>query len=141
MSVTEPDCFLEEFGAAVTATPGIRNFIAGVFPAQRTFDFVTVEEFERKASEVVRGWVPVLGGKRFHVRLHRRRLKGILSTPEEGRFIEDFLLQQASTGVAPARVGFDDADFVIHIGTIDRRAGLSLLRRDDLARHPFLAVS
>ena len=140
MSVAEPNRFLEEFGEVVAATPGIRNFIAHVFPAQRTFDFVTVEEFERKASEVVRGWAPVLGGKRFHVRLHRRGLKGILSTPKEERFLDDFLLQVAGAGEAPAHVGFDDADIVIQIETIDGRAGLSLWRREDLARYPFLGV-
>ena len=140
MSVTEPDCFLEEFGEAVAATPGIRNFIARVFPVHRTFDFVTVEEFEQKASEVVRGWAPILG-KRFHVRLHRHGLKGILSTPKEERFLDDFLLQAAITGEAPTHVGFDDADFIVQIETIDRRAARSLWHREDLARYPFLTVS
>jgi hypothetical protein len=141
MSVDNPDGFLREFGAAVAETPGILNFIAHVFPAQRAFDFTTVAEFEEKARETALAWAPVLAGKRFHVRLHRRGLKGVLSTPKEERFLDDALLQALGAAEAPAHIRFDDADFVIHIETLDRRAGMSLWRRDDLERYPFLGVS
>jgi hypothetical protein len=93
MTVNDPDRFLREFGEAIAETPGILNFIAHVFPAQRAFDFATVAEFEQKARESVLSWAPVLAGKRFHVRLHRRGLKGVLSTPKEERFLDDALLQ------------------------------------------------
>jgi len=141
MSVDDPDRFLCEFGEEVDATPGILNFIAHVFPAQRTFDFATVPEFEQKAREAVMSWAPILAGSRFHVRLHRRGMKGVLSTPKEERFLDDALLQAASTGGTPGRIGFDAADYVIHIETVDHRAGLSLWRREDLDRYPFLGTS
>ena len=141
MSVEDPDRFLREFGEAVVATPGILNFIAHVFPAQRTFDFATVPEFEQKARETVADWAPVLAGTRFHVRLHRRGMKGVLSTPKEERFLDDALLQATNAIGTPAHIGFDAADYVIHIETVDRRAGLSLWRREDLDRYPFLGIS
>ena len=141
MAVADADRFLREFGEAVAETPGILNFIAHVFPAQRAFDFATVEEFEAKAREVALAWAPLLAGKRFHVRLHRRGLKGVLSTPKEERFLDEALLQALGTADPPAHIGFDDADCVIHIETVDRRAGMSLWSRADLERYPFLGVS
>jgi tRNA(Ser,Leu) C12 N-acetylase TAN1 len=140
-AVTDPDRFLLEPGEAVAATPGILNFIAHVFPAQQTFDFATVEEFEKKACEAALAGAPLLAGKRFHVRLHRRGLKGILSTPNEERFLDEALLQALSAAGTPRHIGFDDADFVIHIETVDRRAGLSLCSRDDMRKYPFLSIN
>lgn len=140
MSVDDPGRFLREFGEAVDATPGILNFIAHVFPAQRTFDFATVPDFEQKARDTVLDWAPILAGKRFHVRLHRRGLKGVLSTPNEERFLDDALLQAAGAGGTPAHIGFDDPDFIIQIETVDHRAGMSLWRREDLQQYPFLGV-
>ncbi len=140
MAVADPDRFLQEFGEAVAATPGILNFIAHVFAAQVAFDFANVTEFEAKARETALAWAPVLAGKRFHVRLHRRGLKGALSTPDEERFLDDALLQALDAGGTPGHIGFDDADFVIRVETIDHRAGMSLRSRDDLARYPFLAA-
>ncbi len=141
MAVSDPDQLLHEFGAAVAETPGLLNFIAHVFVAQRTFDFATVEEFERKARDLAIAWVPLLAGKRFHVRLHRRGLKGVLLTPNEERFLDDALLDALSAAGTPGHIGFDDPDFIIHIETIDRRAGMALWRREEMQRYPFLSVS
>lgn len=107
MAVADPDLFLLEFGAAVAETPGLLNFIAHVFAAQRAFDFATAAEFEAKAREAALAWAPLLAGKRFHVRLHRRGLKGVVSTPNEERFLDDTLLQALSTAGTPGHIGFD----------------------------------
>jgi len=141
MAVADPDRFLQELGDAVAEAPGLLNFIAHVFVAQRTFDFATVEEFERKARELALGWSALLAGSRFHVRLHRRGLKGILSTPQEERFLDDALLDALGAAGTPGHIGFDDPDYVIHIETIDRRAGMALWPRDDMRRYPFLSAS
>jgi len=141
MAVADPDRFLREFGTAVAETPGLLNFIAHVFAAQRTFDFATAAEFEAKAREAALAWAPLLAGKRFHVRLHRRGLKGVLSTPHEERLLDDALLQALSAAGTPAHIGFDDPDFVIHIETVDHRAGMALWSRDDMRRYPFLSLS
>ncbi len=141
MAVDDPDLLVQEFGDAVAAAPGILNFVAHVFAAQRTFDFATVEEFERKAREVALAWAPLFAGRRFHVRMHRRGLKGVLSTPKEERFLDDALLEVLSAAGTPAHIGFDDPDFVIHIETIDHRAGIALWSRDDMRRYPFLSRS
>ncbi len=141
MAVADPDQFLREFGEAVAKTPGILNFVAHVFAAQRTFDFATVEEFERKARELALAWAPLLAGKRFHVRLHRRGLKGTLSTPKEERFLDEALLDALNAAGTPGHIGFDDPDLIIHVETIDSRAGMALWSRDDMGRYPFLSRS
>ena len=60
MAVDDPDRFVQELGAAVAETPGILNFIAHVFAAQRSFDFATVEEFEKKSRALALAWAPLL---------------------------------------------------------------------------------
>jgi hypothetical protein len=117
--------------------PGIANFVSHVVPAQHTFDFATEEEFAARARDVALAWAPQIAGKSFHVRLHRRGRKGVLSSPREERFLDDALLQ----GAAPAcRIAFDDPDAVIQIETIDGRAGMSLWMREEMRQHPFLGA-
>lgn len=137
MKVASPAAFLADFAAAVAASPGIRNFISHVFPAQQTFDFGTTEEFEARARAIALAWAPQLSGKSFHVRLHRRGFKGALSTPQEERFVAEVLLTALQdTG----RIEFTDPDAVIQIETIDGRAGMSLWTRDELRQYPFLGA-
>jgi len=137
MRVDDPRAFLADFAAALAASPGIANFVSHVVPAQHTFDFATAEEFAARARDVALAWAPEIAGKSFHVRLHRRGRKGVLSSPREERFLDDALLQ----GTAPAgRIAFDDPDAVIQIETIDGRAGMSLWTREEMRQHPFLGA-
>lgn len=137
MKVEDPQTFLSDVTEALAANPGIRNFVSHVIPAQRTFDFATADEFEARAREVVLGWLPQLAGKSFHVRLHRRGLKGALSAHREEQVLAQVLF---SSREPPGAVDFDDPDMIIQIETIDGRAGLSLWSREERRRHPFLAV-
>ncbi len=137
MKVGNPDAFLADFAAAVADSPGILNFVSHVVPAQQTFDFSAAEDFEAKARAVALAWAPKLGGKSFHVRLHRRGFKGVLSTPREERFLDEALLAAlGDTG----RISFTDPDAVIQIETIDARAGMSFWTRDEVRRYPFLGT-
>lgn len=137
MKVADPGAFLADFAASVAVQPGLLNLVSHVVPAQRTFDFATGEEFEDRARGVALGWAPRLGGKRFHVRLHRRGFKGALSTPKEERFLDEALLAALPE---PGRIDFADPDAVLQIETIDGRAGMSLWTRDELRRYPFLGA-
>jgi hypothetical protein len=64
----------------------------------------------------------------------------VLSTPKEERSLDDVLLEALQAAGTPGRIGFDDADAVIQIVTIDNRAGVSLWTREQCQRHPFLGV-
>lgn len=141
MTVDDPLHFLADFAGAVAENPGYLNFVSHLFPAQRTVDFADAAEFERCVREVALGWVPDLVGKRFHVRMHRRGFKGVLSTPKEERFLDDVLLDALEATGKPGRIGFEAPDAIIQIETVDGRAGLSLWSAADLRRYPFLGVS
>jgi tRNA(Ser,Leu) C12 N-acetylase TAN1 len=141
MHVDDPDGFLAAIGKAATETPGIFNILSHVVPAQRTFDFASVEEFEAKARDIAILWAPMLAGKSFHVRLHRRGFKGRLSTPKEERFLDEALLDALEAAGTPGRIAFADPDAILQIETIDGRAGLSLWQREDLRRYPFLGAA
>lgn len=138
VKVADTAAFLREFEAAVANAPGLLNFLSHVVPAEVAFDFTDAGEFERRAREIAIGWTDRLAGRRFHVRLHRRGFKGLLSTPKEERFLDEALLDALERKGTPGRIDFEDPDAVIQIETIDGRAGMSLWSRDDLRRCPYL---
>ncbi|HYM04735.1 MAG TPA: hypothetical protein VET85_17415 [Stellaceae bacterium] len=138
MRVQDVARFTTEFATAVAEAPGILNVIAHVAPARAAFDFASAGEFETRATEFVGGWIGELAGKRFHVRLHRRGFKGVLSTPREEQFLDTALLSALERAGTPGTIGFDDPDAVIQIETVRGRAGMSLWRRDELRRYAFL---
>ncbi len=141
LTVDDPESFVEEIGKAIEESPGILNFVSHVIPAQRTFDFASAEEFEAKARDIAILWAPALAARSFHVRLHRRGFKGTLSTAKEERFLDETLLGALDALGSPGRISFSDPDAIVQIETIDGRAGLSLWRREDLQRYPFLGAS
>ena len=141
LTVEDIESFLPEVAKVIEEKPGTFNILSHIIPAQRTFTFATAEEFEAKARDIAILWAPMLAGKSFHVRLHRRGLKGTLSTPKEERFLDETLLDALETLGAPGRITFTDPDAILQIETIDGRAGASLWQRVDLLRYPFLGVS
>lgn len=48
------------------------------------------------------------------------------------------LLQAASGSGTPARICFQDPDLVVAIETVGPQAGVALLSREDLTRHPLV---
>jgi len=141
LTVDDIESFLAEVARAIEEKPGTLNILSHIIPAQRTFTFASAEEFEAKARDIAILWAPMLAGKSFHVRLHRRGFKGTLSTPKEERFLDETLLDALETLGAPGRISFTDPDAILQIETIDNRAGVSLWQRQDLLRYPFLGVS
>jgi tRNA(Ser,Leu) C12 N-acetylase TAN1 len=140
MAVADPAAFLRDFSDAVEQSPGILNAVSHVVPFEHMIDFKDPAEFEAKAREVALSYVPQLLGKSFHVRFHRRGLKGVLSTPTEERFLDDALLEALTAAGSPGRIGFEDPDCVLLIETVGERGGLALWTREDLKRYPFLGV-
>jgi tRNA(Ser,Leu) C12 N-acetylase TAN1 len=140
MAVADPAAFLREFSAALAESPGILNAMSHVLPFEHVFEFTNAAEFEAKAREIALCYVPKLAGKAFHVRLHRRGLKGTISTPAEERFLDDVLLQALMAAGTPGRIGFEDPDCVLLLETLGERGGLALWTREDLKRYPFLGA-
>jgi hypothetical protein len=75
------------------------------------------------------------------VRLRRRGLKGIISTPEEERFLDDLLLEALAAAGAPGHISFEDPEYVLLIETVGSGGGVALWTREDLKRYPFLGAA
>lgn len=140
MKVEDPERLLIEFGRQVEEAPGILNSVAHLFPAQRCVAFHDAADFEAKLRGLCSDWLAALAGTTFHVRLKRRGLKRILSTPAQERALDEFLLQALAAAGTPGRVGFQEPDAVIRIETIDHRAGASLWAREQYRRYRFLSA-
>jgi tRNA(Ser,Leu) C12 N-acetylase TAN1 len=118
----------------------VKQHLGRALPAQHSFHFEDREEFERAAAQAVRAWLPRLAGKRFYVRLHRRGLKGELSSLDEERALAASLLAALEEQGTPGAISFDDPELVIDLETVGREAGVSLWTREELERYPFLRV-
>lgn len=138
MKVPDPESFLEALHRDYAIEGGFARVLARVTPVTRTFVFQSAEEFEANAREAVTPWIPALAGKVFHVRIHRRGFKGVLSSQEAERHLDRFLLDALAQAGAPGQVRFEDPDAVVVVETVGNRAGLSLWTRDELQRYPFL---
>jgi tRNA(Ser,Leu) C12 N-acetylase TAN1 len=112
--------------------------LARVTPVVETFTFQTPAEFDTKSRQAVCAWLPVLANKCFHLRMHRRGFKGKLSSMDEERFLDTYLLEALAIAGTPGRITFDNPDAIITLETIGPRAGLSLWTREELERYPFL---
>lgn len=112
--------------------------LARVMPVVQTFTFQTPAEFDEKARLAVCAWIPTLAGKGFHLRMHRRGFKGKLSSMDEEKFLDTYLLEALETAGTPGHITFGDPDAVIALETIGPRAGLSCWGREELARFPLL---
>ena len=141
MAVADPAAFLREFTAAVEEAPGILNAMSHVVPFEHVFAFKDASEFEAKLRDIILSYAPQLAGKSFHVRLRRRGLKGIISTPEEERFLDDVLLEALTAAGKPGRICFDDPDYVLLIETVGESGGVALWTGDDLKRYLFLGAA
>ena len=122
---------------AIRDPDGIMPF-ARVMPVVQTFTFQTPGEFEGKARQAVWTWLPALGGKSFHLRMHRRGFKGRLSSMDEERFLDTYLLEALEMAGTRGEITFDDPDAILALETVGPRAGLSLWTREELERYPLL---
>lgn len=121
--------------------PALTN-IGRIVPVTHRFKYQSAEEFEAKAQAIVSLWVADLAGRHFYVRMHRRGFKGRLSSVEEERFLDGFILGELEkSGRAAAKVDFASPDCVIAIETLGQQAGMSLWTREQIQRYPFLKLT
>jgi len=70
--------------------------------------------------------------------MHRRGLKGILSSQQEARLLDEALLEALTRAGSSGAVRFEDADAVVDVETLGHRAGLTLWTREELDLYPLL---
>lgn len=120
--------------------PDTRETVARVAPVFDAFDFQSTQEFEAKAQQYAEKYLGQLAGHGFHVRMHRRGFKERMATPDEERFLGDYLFEKLAGAGTPGRVDFADPDYILAVETLDNRAGLALWSREELQRYPFLKL-
>lgn len=140
MKVEDVSDFIERLRTAFEHDPALRQHIARVVPVTERFTFQSAEEFEAKARAAAERFLPALSGLAFHVRMHRRGFRKELSSQDEERRLDHYLLERLEAMGAPGRIRFDDPDAILAIETIGPWAGLSLWKREDLQRYPFIRV-
>jgi tRNA(Ser,Leu) C12 N-acetylase TAN1 len=138
VQVADVPGMLEKLKERLVTDEKARISLARIVPVSAGFTFQSPEEFEAKAKETVLPWVPELAGKGVHVRMHRRGFKGRLSSQDEERFLDGFLLDKLEQAGTPGRITFEDPDAIVVIETISQRAGLALFTREDLRNYPSL---
>jgi tRNA(Ser,Leu) C12 N-acetylase TAN1 len=138
MQSTDPRQVLDQLQREADRDPESMAPLARVMPVLQTFTFQTPGEFEGKARQAVCGWLPSLGGKSFHLRMHRRGFKGKLSSMDEERFLDTYLLEALEMAGTQGEITFDDPDAIIALETVGTHAGLSLWTREELERYPLL---
>lgn len=134
MRVDDSARFLDELSRELEKDSELAESVARAVPVDRTFQFQNVEEFERTAKELVKPWVSRIAGKKFHVRMHRRGFKGKLSSQNEERFLDEFLLDEAAEAGHASKVDFGDPDLIISLETLGQSAGVSLWEKKDFSR-------
>jgi tRNA(Ser,Leu) C12 N-acetylase TAN1 len=141
MQAADPRQLLTTLQEAADSDPESMKSLARVMPVVQTFTFQTAEEFEGKARKAVWDWLPHLGGKSFHLRMHRRGFKGKLSSMDEERFLDTYLLEALEMAGTEGEITFDYPDAILALETVGPRAGLSLWTREELERYPLLHLN
>lgn len=140
MKVADIKQLLGNVERALQASPAQGRGISRLMPASVTFNYQIPAEFESKATQAVEPWVPQLAGSRFHVRMHRRGFKERLSSQDEERFLDHFLMGKLDAQGVSGKIDFEDPDFTIDIETVDQRAGVALWTREQRLHFPFLKL-
>lgn len=137
LEVADVRAFAEALAGFWAADPDLGAVLGRVTPLERLFEFQSPAEFEARARAAATPWLDRLAGSRFHVRMHRRGFKGRLSSQDEERFLDRWVLASLGDGDRAA-VDFDDPDWILDLETVGQRGGMSLWSRADLGRFPFL---
>jgi tRNA(Ser,Leu) C12 N-acetylase TAN1 len=118
----------------------MQALLSRVMPVTHSFSFQTPEQFEDRARQAASALIPALGGRTFHVRMHRRGFKGRLSSQNEELFLDHFLMHQLDEAGTPGQIGFDNPDCIIALESVGQWAGLSLWTRDEIRQFPLLKL-
>lgn len=140
MRVDDIGQFLDDVSDAVMAAPLLDDVISRIMPASLTFNFQVAAEFEAQLKQAVDPWLAQLADSSFHVRMHRRGFKGRLSSQDEERLLDHYLMYRLEQQGAMISIDFKDPDYIIDIETIGQRAGLSLWSRAQRLRYLLLKL-
>ncbi len=140
MKVDDLSQFLEDINNEILAAGMLNDIFSRIMPASVTFDFQSATEFEAQLKQAVEPWLAQLAGCSFHVRMHRRGFKGRLSSQEEERLLDHFIMSRLDEQGGIGNIDFDDPDYIIDIETVSQRAGVSLWSRTQRMHYALLKL-
>lgn len=141
LKVDDLQQFMAEVSTAISINMSIMDAIARIMPVTHTFVFQSPSEFDEKAQAIIEEWTPMLAGRCFHVRMHRRGFKGRLSSQQEESALDKYVINSLSQqGRPPAKIDFADPDYIIAVESVGQAAGLSIWSRELRQRYPFLKL-
>lgn len=117
---------------AYANAPEIFAEVARIIPVETSVTFGR-DDVTEALCMALEGHAQRVAGKRFHVRVRLRGLKGRVESQAVERALGGFLLQRSLEMDRPATVGFDDADLVVVAEVIGRRVGYGFLDRQAMA--------
>ena len=138
LRVDDLDAALEALRQATAEDERAAETITRVAMAPDVFEFESEASFTSAAQQVLARYLPQLAGGTFHVRVHRRGAPQSLTGYAAERLLGGFVWEELNRAGTPARVTFDNPDAVINVETIDDRAGMALLSRENLEKYAFL---
>jgi tRNA(Ser,Leu) C12 N-acetylase TAN1 len=140
MQTDDAQQMLQQLQKKLNADADLQTAISRVLPVTHSFTFQSPEEFESKATAIVSTLLSEVANKTFHIRMHRRGFKGRLSSIEEEKFLDTFILDQLEQSGSPCKISFDKPDVIIAVETVAQRAGISIWSREDIERYPILKL-
>jgi tRNA(Ser,Leu) C12 N-acetylase TAN1 len=132
--------FIAAFNQRLVEDPDVTELTNRVMPVTSIFSFQSQEEFETKAKKVVLERLPMLEGKKIHVRMHRKGFKDRIDRHEEETFLDQIILQELEKIGKPGIISGIDPDVIVSVETISDRAGLSFWTRQDWEKSPWLKL-
>lgn len=141
MKIDDTARFLAYLNSRIEKEPSIANLFNRVVPVTKTFSFQSQSEFKTKAKEVVLEWLPILEGKQFYVRMHRKGMKDCIDRHKEETFLDLVILQELERIGKPGLIGGIDPDVIVVVETISNQAGMSYWTSQDLKRYPWLKLT
>lgn len=141
MKVNSIPEFLDHFNSKLLSDPSLAKVASRIVPVTSTFSFPSAAEFETKAREVILQWLPILAGKKFYVRMHRKGLKDVIDGNEEENHLDLIILQELEKIGNPGEISFEDPEAIVTVETISQQAGLSCWTRQDLEKYPWLKLN
>lgn len=129
----------EELGKAREGRDPIWRYVQRIIPIDETLSF-TLETFRARLGEAIDGIAPRVPPGPFYVRIERRGHKGEIPTPEVEREMDGRIIAAHERMGQTSRVDFEEFRTVVAVETFRDVAGIGIIPRSEMEKHPFLKV-
>jgi len=136
----EPVAALHTLQLWCRINPWLRAQIDHVVPITHAFAFETCDEFDSRATESLREWLPALAGRSVRVRSDSHGAPPDDECRCQEAALGAVLARALQQSGASARPGDGDPDWIIALECLGQWVGLSLWSRGQVRRYPELGL-